>query len=307
MKKILGIIALFSVVLGSSCFALDLTYGGQTRPYTGPDVTLMLNEEKFVPTAEQMPPIILENRTLVPVREVFEKLGGTVEWIAENKLVIVRFGEKTIELTVDQKEAVVNGQVVTLDVPAKIINNKTLVPVRFISEKAGLDVQWDGETHTVTVQKKETNQEDPTIVSEEMKTLLDNLLAKGNLTYSMPMTIKITKETSATYVGLTEEQFTENIVDSVAHEPGIMPSTSSLCLLKIKEGADVKTIKQTVLDNCDHVMWICTRADKCLVMESGNYIMLIMGSDEQCKTMQEAFTKHFGKDKVGTAITKSGI
>jgi N-acetylmuramoyl-L-alanine amidase len=129
----------------------QIYYDGSYHDYKAREVTLMLNGDKFVPSSEQMPPIILNNRTLVPVREVFEYLDGKVEWYNEDRRVEITFDDNSITLWINKEEAIVNGKPVTLDVPAKIVNNKTMVPVRFISESAGFTVGWDAETFTVDI------------------------------------------------------------------------------------------------------------------------------------------------------------
>lgn len=155
LKKIFLMI-FFIIILYSFSFAttLELQYDGKTYDYPGPDVNLVLNGEKFVPTEGQMPPIIIDSRTLVPVREVFEKLGGKVDWNADERKVTVTFDETNIILWLDKKEALVNGKGTTIDVPAKLINSKTMVPVRFISENGNLKVDWDEATTTVSISKK---------------------------------------------------------------------------------------------------------------------------------------------------------
>ena len=136
----------------SNCFALDkITYDGNVHDYKVRDITLMLNNDKFEPKEGQMPPIILNDRTLVPVREVFEYLGGTVNWENSERRVDVSFDNRTISLWIDNTTAKVDGKEIKLDVPAKIINNKTMVPARFIAEKADLLVSWDQETYTVDI------------------------------------------------------------------------------------------------------------------------------------------------------------
>ncbi len=157
-KKFLLImlIVLFSSFI-SYASDIELWYDGETHIYSGPDVKLILNGELFVPSEGQMPPVIIQDRTLVPVREVFEKLNGTVEWEASEKKVTVNFGEKSIVLWIDKTDTVVNGNTISLDVPAKLINSKTMVPVRFISENDGLYVDRDGNTSTVTISKAKTN------------------------------------------------------------------------------------------------------------------------------------------------------
>ena len=117
----------------------------------------MLNNDKFEPKEGQMPPIILNDRTLVPVREVFEYLGGTVNWDNNERRVDVTLDKKTISLWIDKTTAKVDGKEIELDVPAKIINNKTMVPARFIAEKGDLVVDWNQETYTVDIKFKKVN------------------------------------------------------------------------------------------------------------------------------------------------------
>lgn len=155
MKKVIFVLV-FVFSLYSATFAsnMNLEYDGEKHIYNGPDVKLILNGETFVPSQGQMPPVIIGDRTLVPVREVFEKLGGNVLWDGEERSVEVTFGAKVIKLWLDSTSAIVDGEQKTLDVPGKLINEKTMVPVRFISENAGLDVGWDGTTSTVTITEK---------------------------------------------------------------------------------------------------------------------------------------------------------
>ena len=103
-------------------------------------------------------PIIVEGRTLVPLRAIFEALGAKVGWDDESKCATGILNDKTVSLTINNTVAKVNGSDVTLDVPAQIVNSRTLVPVRFISESLGADVDWNGDTKTVTVElEKEIN------------------------------------------------------------------------------------------------------------------------------------------------------
>ncbi len=154
LRKIGFILILIHILILSSAFAGSLTsiiYDGETHPYTARDVTLMLNNDKFEPSEGQMPPILLNNRTLVPVREVFEYLGGEVFWTDSERRVDVTFEDTKISLWINSLEATKNGKKLKLDVPAKIINNKTMVPVRFISENADLMVGWNAEEYIVDV------------------------------------------------------------------------------------------------------------------------------------------------------------
>jgi len=101
--------------------------------------------------ALDQPPEIMNNRTMVPLRAIFEALGATVDWDAVTQTATAAAGATTVSLTIGENTATVNGVSTTLDQPAVIENNRTLVPVRFVSEALGADVSWDAASQTVTV------------------------------------------------------------------------------------------------------------------------------------------------------------
>lgn len=86
---------------------------------------------------------IVNNRTLVPLRSIFEELGATVQWDQKTKTVTVTKENTKVWLKIGSKNTQVNGRTVTIDVPAQIVEGKTLVPLRFISESLGAAVNWD--------------------------------------------------------------------------------------------------------------------------------------------------------------------
>lgn len=98
-----------------------------------------------------VPPVIKDGRTIVPIRAVSENLGAIVAWDGAAQKVTITKGSKTIVLTIGQKVAYVNGKAVSLEVPAGIQNGRTLVPIRFIGEAFGLTVTWDNTTQTATI------------------------------------------------------------------------------------------------------------------------------------------------------------
>lgn len=95
-----------------------------------------------VQPAFEVPPIIKDGRTLVPFRAIAEALGAEVKWDAETRTVTVSKGDKTVQLTVGSNVALVNGQEISLDVPASIIQGRTLVPARFLANALGAKVDW---------------------------------------------------------------------------------------------------------------------------------------------------------------------
>jgi lysozyme len=96
-------------------------------------------------------PVIVQSRTLVPLRAIIEGLGGTITWTAETRGVSVSLGTTILSLQIGNPSAVVNGEVVTMDVPAAIMNGRTMLPVRFVTEQLGAAVVWEATTQTITI------------------------------------------------------------------------------------------------------------------------------------------------------------
>ena len=107
-------------------------------------------------------PIIQDDRTLVPLRGVFEALGATVYWNNDTRSVTAYKDGTTVELAIGSSTMYVNGQPRYLDVAGQIINDRTMVPLRAISEAFGAIVYWDNDTRTVRVYSdKSTIPSDP--------------------------------------------------------------------------------------------------------------------------------------------------
>ncbi len=101
--------------------------------------------------AFDVPPVELGGRLLVPLRGVFERLGATVLWEPAAQRITARTASRTIELAVGRREASVDGRLVLLDVPPTVIEGRTFVPLRFVSEAIGAYVQWQAATRTVSI------------------------------------------------------------------------------------------------------------------------------------------------------------
>ncbi len=96
-------------------------------------------------------PVIVGDRTMLPIRVVAEALGADVDWDAELQKVTITKGDTVIELFIGETTAYVNGNAVQLDAAPFIDNDRTYLPVRFVSEYLGAIVYWDADTRTVTV------------------------------------------------------------------------------------------------------------------------------------------------------------
>ncbi len=96
-------------------------------------------------------PFIENNRTLVPLRAVFNELGFDIDWNNSTNTATVTDGNKTLSIKPNALYATINGTKKALEVPAKLINGRIMVPVRFISEAFDNVVLWDGENQTVLI------------------------------------------------------------------------------------------------------------------------------------------------------------
>lgn len=112
------------------------------------EVSVYLFGEKL---SFDVPPQIINGRTLVPMRKIFESLGATVDWNGDTKTVTSVREDKTIILIIDSYTMYVNGEEVTLDVAPCLINGRTMVPARAVSESFDLKVDWDNNIRSVLI------------------------------------------------------------------------------------------------------------------------------------------------------------
>lgn len=95
------------------------------------------------PVVMDTEPAVVNGRTLVPMRPIFEGLGAEVEWDGATKGITASRGDKTISLYLDDTVAYINGESHQLDTPAVLINGRTMVPARFVAESLDCFVFWE--------------------------------------------------------------------------------------------------------------------------------------------------------------------
>lgn len=96
-------------------------------------------------------PTIESGTTLVPLRSIFEAMGAEVTWNQNTQTATAVKDNTTVVLRIGSTSPTINGQVKQLDVPAKIVNGRTLAPLRFVGEAFDGKVGWDPNTYTVTI------------------------------------------------------------------------------------------------------------------------------------------------------------
>lgn len=149
----LTVLALFTapVAAAGKYINMKLEYDGSVHNYSAEEVSLVVDGKalKELP----MPPILFDDYTLVPAREVFEALGADVKWISDLYQVYITCGDDVVMLEIDSKKAYVNGDTLTMSIAPKIINDKTMIPLRFVSESIGMEVGWDSKTRVASISK----------------------------------------------------------------------------------------------------------------------------------------------------------
>jgi ligand-binding sensor domain-containing protein len=105
------------------------------------EIMLCLNDKILQP---DVPPFMQNARVLVPLRIISESLGAAVNWDGSSGKIVVELGGKKLELTAGSTKVMIGGVSKELDVPPTVVDGRTLLPLRFIGESLGLNVQWDG-------------------------------------------------------------------------------------------------------------------------------------------------------------------
>jgi len=133
-----------------------------------------------VPLQFDVPPDIIDGRTMVPMRVIFEALGAQVSWDANTRTITATADGLVVQTTIGDRIIRVNGEATTMDVAPVILGGRTLVPARFVSEAFGSVVNWDAPTRVVyidsTALRLEQNELGDGIVIEKWYDEYDRLI-----------------------------------------------------------------------------------------------------------------------------------
>ena len=142
MKKNLKKVLCVLMSAGMLFSGVSVVYGEESN------ISLQINGSEI---SAEVPPTIIDGRTMVPVRAIFEAVGANIEFDAETKTITAKNGDTTVSMTVGANTVTVNDKEVQLDAPAVIVSGRTLAPARFVAETFGYDVQWDAENKIVKI------------------------------------------------------------------------------------------------------------------------------------------------------------
>lgn len=140
--------------------------------------------------------------------------------------------------------------------------------------------------------------------ADDMKNMLETIYA--NLGDTLPMLENAEMDVNdemqvSIYTGLKSNKDVEKLVVS---EPLINAQAYSVAVVKAKEGSDIETMKQEMLDNINTNKWVCVSAEKVYVTNSGNIIFLIMASEEWAKPVYDEF-KAFANNEIGKELERT--
>lgn len=140
---------------------MDLFYNGKHHAYAAKEVKISIDGKAMVP--KDMPAVIIDGRTMLPMRQIAQELGCEVTWNEAAKQIYVMRGSDIIVFTIDSKAGYENGKEFTMDVPATIVNDRTMLPVRALADALHLNIKWDDPNRTVIINSDDTDaKEEPT-------------------------------------------------------------------------------------------------------------------------------------------------
>ncbi|MFM9413317.1 N-acetylmuramoyl-L-alanine amidase [Peptococcus simiae] len=141
---------LLKKIVTGSVVALSVFAAGHfTSPAeAAPAPSIIVNGSKI---ETDVPPVIQNGRTLVPIRFVSSALGASVEWTQANQTATVQLGQNNLAFPYGRQVYYLNGQAKGIDVNIQLINNRIMIPLRVAGESLGQNIWWDNATRTVTV------------------------------------------------------------------------------------------------------------------------------------------------------------
>ena len=195
------------------------------------NISLTVNGEKV---ETQVPPTIIDGRTMVPVRDIFEACGAKVNWDVNTKTITGEKGNTTVVMQIDSNMLFINEDVTEMDATPVIIDGRTLAPARYVAESFGGIVDWDAENKVVMI--------DVTDDEEVTETTTEETTQSTTVTEE---TTETTTATETTTVATTVAEPSDMIVKTVRTDLQKAVGTYSLGSYETAGKFKATAIKQT--------------------------------------------------------------
>ena len=175
MKKTVSVLLVFFCMLSlfsmPGCAAENATAVENTSLIlqVGNPMMIVNGTQQEIDPGRGTAPVVVNDRTLVPIRAIIEAMGGTVVWEESTQTATLTYQDNQIRLTIDNTTAYCNEQAYTLDVAPTTLNDRTMLPIRFIAERFQFAVDWNGEEQLITITKTVQNNgdaEEPAVTPE---------------------------------------------------------------------------------------------------------------------------------------------
>lgn len=158
-KQIIGLTLAASMLASTIAFAADR------------EISVALDGNKLT---FDVAPQIIDSRTMVPIRAIFEAMGAEVIWDAATNTAICTKEDTTVTMTLDSKTQTINGKSIEMDIAPIIKNDRTLAPARYVAESFGYSVKWEDNVKRVVISSPEyTNSSEYVNVTESINQILD--------------------------------------------------------------------------------------------------------------------------------------
>lgn len=204
-------------------------------------------------------------------------------------------GTSDVDLPTSGDEVENSGDVENVDKPNEDENIE--------NPNEGEDVENPNEDENIENPDEGNNEETPNVTTSAISNTMTNMVAKAGAEVNAPMQEAIPAEVSSGFIGLETDEFNTYVEESVVYESmmGVFPQ--SICIVKINDASKVAELKQKIFNNSDTRKWICVSAEKAVVVDSGNYIMLAMGTKDICDKLVTAFSEEMGGN-LGEVLSK---
>ncbi|MCI7658298.1 stalk domain-containing protein [Anaerotignum sp.] len=190
------------IILGS-VLALSIAVPALAHP----PITVYVDQQEVV-FADQAP-VIVEDRTLVPMRKIFEAMDTHVTWDEPSQTITSTRGSDVVTMTIGEKQVYKNGKgVYTMDVPAQIMQDRTMVPIRAVAVAFDANVAWDGINYIISISTDSANSGN---ISKQIHADDGTLLATISLSYT-PL---ISNSTAANKIN-------KNVYDQMSQKASVM-------------------------------------------------------------------------------------
>lgn len=147
--------------------------------------------------------LLVDGRTVVPLRSIFETIGADVKWDSVEQKVIATKDATMVDLRINEEEVLVNGKSYDLDAPIRMIEGQTMVPVRLLEIAFGADIKWDSKINIVTI----------IMAEKEINVAVKEYVEEISITISAAGDVTLGGDTNSSYQGSFNQEAKNNGFD----------------------------------------------------------------------------------------------